>query len=208
MRRFFMRNQNLSPIRMALALLFSVGGFALAADKPAMAPEQQAAMQKAQMLGTPGPNHGALGPLTGNWTATARGWMKPGDKPMESQGMAVHSWVLGGRFLKQEYRGNWNGQPFEGLGYTGYDNVRNEYQSTWMDNMMTGIIKVTGTFDPASKTLKQSGTFGCPMTGEKDMWQRSEWKINDNDTNTYTGYSKGPDGKEFKSMEIVYKRAK
>ena len=40
------------------------------------------------------------------------------------------------------------------------------------------------------------------------MWSRLEWKIVDNDTNLYTSYSKGPDGKEFKGMEITYKRVK
>ena len=40
------------------------------------------------------------------------------------------------------------------------------------------------------------------------MWYRTEWKIADNDNQTYTMYGKGPDGKEFKNMEIVYKRVK
>jgi hypothetical protein len=41
--------------------------------------------------------------------------------------------VLGGRFVEQRYAGNFMGQPFSGLGYTGYDNYRKKYIGSWMD---------------------------------------------------------------------------
>ena len=98
-----------------------------------------------------------------------KGWMKPGDKAQESTGTAEHMWVLGGRYLKQDFKGTWAGQPFEGTGYTGYDNVRQEYQTMWLDNMATGMMQVSGSFEPGTKTLKQSGHFACPMTNEKAL---------------------------------------
>ncbi len=170
--------------------------------------KQAAMMAQAKKYGTPGKNHEVLKPFVGKWTYTARSWMKPGDKTQESEGTSQNNLVLGGRFLKQEVRGQWNGKPFRGVGYTGYDNVRGEYQSIWMDNMMTGIMRIVGTYDEGSKTIKQSGSFSCPMTGQRDMWFRSEWKASSDSRNTYTAYGKDEKGKEFKSMEITYKRAK
>jgi hypothetical protein len=37
---------------------------------------------------------------------------------------------------------------------------------------------------------------------------RSEWKILDHDHHTFISYAKGPDGKEYKSVEEVYTRVK
>jgi hypothetical protein len=77
-----------------------------------------------------------------------------------------------------------------------------------MDNMSTGMFEGSGQYDAAGKAITQTGTFSCPFTGEKDMWYRSEWKIINKDKNVLSMYRKGPDGKEFRSMEIVYKRTK
>jgi hypothetical protein len=167
-----------------------------------------AAMEMMKKNSTPNENHKALDVFAGNWNYNSTWWMKPGTKGEQSTGTQENTWILGGRFLKQIVKGTAMGQPFEGHAATGYDVIRGEYQTVWMDDMMTGMMKMTGTWDAATKTLKQEGTASCPMTGEKDMWGRSEWRSIDNDNATYTSYGKGPDGKEFKTMEIVYKRAK
>lgn len=183
----------------------------LAAEKKKVAPAAQpdaAMMEMMQKYGMPGAAHKVLEPVVGTWATTVRGWMKPGDKPQESMGTGENSWVFGGRFLKQEFKGTWAGQPFEGLGYTGHNNMKGQYESIWLDNMSTSMMMATGTYDAVTKTLNQGGTFTCPMTGEKDKWYRSEWKIIDNDNNTYTSYFKDETGKEFKAMEIIYKRIK
>lgn len=178
----------------------------LAAD-PAPTPDA-AMMEKMKQVGMPGPNHKILEPLAGTWKASVKMWMQPGAKAEESTGTSNNTWIHGGRFLKQEYEGMWAGQSFEGLGYMGYDNLREEFQSIWLDNMMTGIMKNSGTYDPKTKTISSSGTFSCPMTGEKERWFRTELKIVSNDKHTYTSYGKDPSGKEFKEMEITYTRTK
>jgi len=170
--------------------------------------EMDPAMQQAMKRGAPGEHHKALEPFVGRFTTTSRMWMKPGEAPQESTGSAEHTWVLGGRFLKMDVRGDLGGQPFEGLGYLGYDNIRGEYTAAWLDNMNTGITRASGQFDPGTKQYTESGTFSCPLTGEKDRRFRGEWKVIDNDSLSYTMYNPGPDGKEVKGMEISYKRVK
>ena len=176
-----------------------------AADAKAAADKEM--QEKMMKMMAPGEAHKALEPLVGKWNYTAKFWMMPEAKADESTGTSESSMIYGGRFLKQEVKGMWNGQPFEGMGYTGYDNIRGEYISIWIDGMATGIMKASGQYDAASKTFNLSGSNSCPLTGEKDRQGRSETKIADNDHNTYSSYAAGPDGKEFKMMEIEYTRA-
>ncbi len=179
-----------------------------AGKKGEMDPEMQAMMAKAKERGTPGADHAVLKPLEGEWTVTIRHWMKPGKKHEKSIGTSSNSWILDGRFLKQKYKGEWAGQPFEGMGFMGYDNVRKEYVSVWMDSMSTGIMQGSGQYDPTTRTIKSSGTFSCPLTGEKNMWYRDELKIVNDNKVIMNMYVKDPEGKEFRSMELVYKRVK
>jgi hypothetical protein len=37
------------------------------------------------------------------------------------------------------------GMPFQGRGYTGYDNVKKKYVGTWMDSFSTGVMSFTST---------------------------------------------------------------
>ncbi|HKY63117.1 MAG TPA: DUF1579 domain-containing protein [bacterium] len=198
----------LTSTAVALALTVSLGVSSHAADKKAEdKAKMEAMMAKAKAAGTPGAGHEVLKPLAGNWTATSRHWMPGEKKPQDSAGTSSFTWVLDGRFLRQDFKGNWAGQPFEGLGFLGYDNVKKEYVSTWMDSMSTGIGQATGQWDAAAKTITDQGSFSCPLT-EKTMTFRAEWKFVDKDNVIYSMFMKDEAGKETKAMEIKYKRAK
>jgi hypothetical protein len=173
-----------------------------------MTPEMKAQMEKAEAAGKPGPGHAKLKALEGRWNAKSQAWMKPGDKAMDSKGVATFEWILGGRFLRQKFLGDWAGQKFEGLMHIGYDNLRRQYVTTWMDSMGTGLVYSTGQSDESSKTIRDEGTYSCPMTGETSKWFRSEWHIPGGDTATYRMFGRDDSGKEYKTMEIVYTRAK
>ena len=176
--------------------------------QPAMDPAKQAAMEAMQRLGSPSEGHKALEPLTGAWTYTAQWWMSPEAPPESMTGTATNSLIFGGRFLKQDIRGEAEGQPsFEGIGFIGYDNLRKEYQSVWFDNMATGMMMGTGRFDASTKTLTDAGKFSCPLTMETHRQFRSAWTVVDPTHNTYESYMRTPEGREFKAMEIYYSRA-
>ncbi len=183
-------------------------GYQTAASPDAKAgAEKQAMMEKMKKMTSPSEAHKILEPLAGKWTYTSKFWMAPDGKPEESSGTAEDSMIFGGRFLKEDFKGTWMNQPFEGLGYMGYDNIKEEYVDVWLDNMATSIMKMSGTYDAAKKTLTFTGTNSCPLTGEKDRKGRSELVITDNDHHAYFMYMNGADGKEFKAMEINYQRA-
>ena len=197
---------------MVMVLVLALNGVPVRAEQkiaqPAMSPEKQAAMEAMQRLGSPSEGHKALEPFAGSWTYTAQWWMSPDAPPEAMTGTATNSLIFGDRFLKQEFRGEAEGQPpFEGVGFTGYDNLRKEYQTVWFDNVATGMMVGAGQFDAAAKALTDQGDFSCPVTMETHRPFRSVWTVVDQDHNTYANYMRAPDGREFKAMEIRYTRA-
>ncbi len=170
--------------------------------KTPMSPE----MAKAMELMTPNEKHEVLEQFVGDWTYTGTFKMSHDAPTQEMTGTMKNNMVYNGRFLKQVIEGPWMGSRFEGLGFTGYDNVRNEYVTTWLDNMATGIMASSGNYDPATKTLNLKGEHSCAMSGEKNRYYRSEWTLLDESHSVYKSYTLGPDGKEFMSMEIRYTR--
>src|SRR5687768_15991808 len=107
----------------ALCLFMSFTAFAQEGQPPQMSAEEKAMMEAWQKAMTPGPQHKQLDGMVGTWNTTVKTWMAPGAPVMETSGTSENKWVLGGRYIEQRFKGSFMGQPFEGIGYTGYDNV-------------------------------------------------------------------------------------
>jgi hypothetical protein len=176
--------------------------FAADPKKPDMDPAMMDAMMKA---GQPGDAHKALNPFVGKWNTKVTFWMMPGSDPMVTTGMSENKWVMGGRYLEQRFNGTMMGAPFEGMGVTGYDNVKKQYWGTWMDNMSTGMMSSTGSASSDGKTFTFTATMADPMTG-KDASSEEKITIVDANHHTMEMWGAGPDGKNFKMMEIQYTR--
>ena len=163
-----MKTKKLGFIVVGLAVSVMLSALAQAkGNEPQMSTEMQEHMTKAKEAGTPGPNHEILKAFEGKWKVTSRSWMEPGSKPEMSTGTSSLFWTLDGRFLEQKFKGDWAGEKFDGLGFIGYDNLKKQYVSFWLDSMSTGVSHATGKYDPTTKTIKDTGTFSCPMTREK-----------------------------------------
>lgn len=172
-----------------------------------MSPEEKAMMEAWTKAMTPGAEHQLLASKVGNWTATVSSWMAPGAPPEVGQATAVRKMALGGRVLVEEWSGNMMGMPFEGLGTSGFDNVSKTWWGTWTDNMGTGVMTMTGTCDTdGAKGCTHTGTFMDPMTGKQKTTRSTLTWTSPNDEKMEM-FDKGPDGKEFRVMEIVMKRA-
>ena len=187
-----------------------VAGAAIGQDKAAekanpAAMDPKAAMEAMQKAATPGDEHKKLEPLVGTFDAKVSMWMAPGQPPQESTGTSESSSVLGGRFLETKYQGTFMGQPFSGIGYTGYDNVTKKYIGTWMDTASTGMMSSSGNL--SGKSMKMTATMSDPMSG-KVQHATETFTIVDNDHNRMEMWDKGPDGKPVKVMQIDYTRKK
>lgn len=170
----------------------------------------EAGMQEMIKLGTPGEFHKQLDAMAGKWEHTVKWWMDPNGQPNVMNGTNENKWILGGRFLQQTATSPAKDQmpPFEGMGLTGYDNLKKEYSSIWIDNMGTGMMMASGQWDKKTNAIVEKGSFADAMTGNKHQTFRGVCKMIDNDHYTYEMWLKDKKGKEFKSMEISYSRAK
>jgi Protein of unknown function (DUF1579) len=195
-------------IRLTAAALCLLALPALAQDKPkepaapAMGAAEMEAMTKAM---SPGEPHKRLARMAGDWTYTNKMWMAPNQPPEDSTGTMHAETILGGRYVQTTWTGNMMGMTFEGHGTEGYDNIAKQHVSSWVDNMGTGIILSTGTCDDSGNKCSMKGDMMDPMTGKKS-YMRSEMTWMDANTFKNEMYGPGPDGKEFKWMEMTVKR--
>ena len=173
-------------------------------NPPAM---DQAAMKKTmEAFATPGEMHTWMAKFKGTWEASVVGFMDP-SKPDTSKATNTVSMVMNGLYQTGRFTGKMMKRSFEGHSTMGYDNAKKIFVNTWIDNLGSGIIYMTGTYDEKTKTLNLKGYQTDPMTG-KDIDIRQEMTMIDDDSYTLTMYGAGMDGKEMKFMEGIFKRKK
>ncbi len=153
---------------------------------------------------TPGMPHEMLAKSDGEWTGITTMWMAPGAPPQTMEGTMNNKMILGGRYQYSTYTGTMMGMPFEGISIVGYDNAQKKYVSTWIDNMGTGIMNMTGTWDDESNSITFTGNMIDPLTG-KDCQVREVFKIIDDNNHVMEMYD-NKTGTETKSMEIKFTR--
>lgn len=150
-------------------------------------------------------NHKKLKPLVGKWQTTSRMWMDPAQPPVETKGSAEKRFILGERFVQEEFKGTAMGKPFTGQGLTGYDNNKQKFTSTWGDTMTTALFTTEGTADASGKDLVLTGSAYCPVE-KKNKNFRHVLHIESEKKHTMEMFEVGSDGKETKTMEVVYTR--
>jgi hypothetical protein len=196
-------------VAVSVALISVASPTAAQTKQPAatMSKEQQAMMDAMMKAMTPGENHKLLASLVGEWTFVNRMWMDPAAPPTESNGTSTYTMILGGRYLQGEHKGVFSGMPFEGLGVTGYDNLGRQFVASWIDNFGTGIMYMTGKYDPATKAFTFITSMDDPMKPGTKIKVRQVLKLLDRDKHVMEWYEiRG--GKERRTMEIVYARKK
>jgi hypothetical protein len=163
-------------------------------------------MKAYQEFMTPGPMHKWMAKFNGTWEGDITSFMDPAN-PNKSKTTSVATTIMNGLYQTADMTGNMMGMPFHGHSIMGYDNAKKMFINTWIDNMGSGIIIMTGTYDEAAKTLHLKGKQTSPMDG-KDLDIRQEMKIIDDNNYTLVMYGSGPGGKEMKYMEGTFKRKK
>ena len=181
-------------------------------EKPkeeAWVPVDSATSMKAWMeYATPGEPHKMLAKSNGTWNGETTMWMAMGAPPATGKSTTVNKMAMDGRYQVSEFKGDFMGMPFTGLSTTGYDNFKKVFVSTWIDNMGSGIMKMEGPWDEASKSMTLTGKMTDPSTGrECDM--KEIFKIIDDNTQVMEMYGPDPQtGKQYKTMEIKFTRKK
>lgn len=171
--------------------------------RPAAMSEEEM-MAQWQAAATPAADHARLTPMVGNWRATTTFTMAPDAPPQVHPGTSVHRFVLGGRYLEQIYKGTSMGMPFEGIGYTGYDNVRKRYVGTWMDTFGTGLMTSVGVGRPTDERIDAVAEAIEP-SGKKREFE-TIIRIQNHEHHSYEMWTKGPSGKKYRTMIVEYER--
>lgn len=180
---------------------------ATVAAQPAAMPDSATMMKNWEAYMTPGDMHKMMADWNGTWNATINMWMAPGAPPSTSTGTSVNKMALGGRYQIGTFNGTYNGMPFEGMSTLAFDNAKKAFISSWIDNMGTGVMNMEGNWDPATKTIEMHGKMIDPSTG-KETASHETFIVKDANTQVMQMFAPGADGKEFKTMEIIYTRKK
>lgn len=203
--------------RMSTAVLVGVAGVAFVlgqAVRPSSAvahvqPEGAEAMDPSMAAmreaGTPGEHHRYLDLMLGTWGGTMSWTPNPGDEAMEFEVHATREWVLDGRYVREVVTSEFGGMPFEGIGYTGYSNIDQQFETVWMDSMSTWIYPGRGNYNPATKVLTIHSQQRDPETGRMiTCW--SEVDMSDSDRHVMKGWCYAADGSTFQNVEGVFER--
>ncbi len=190
------------------SLVLAAQVFAIeSAAKQTSQEEMAAQMEMYEKLSRPGEYHKLLEDFVGTWNATVKMWMDPAAPPTVSKGSSTNKLIFDGRFIYGEFSGEFMGSPFKGINIMGYDNVKKEFVSIWIDNSSTGVVTAHGTYDPVVKKFHFKSAALDPLSGQILEMREESYFANQDEYISVT-YTKSEGGHEFKSMEIKYTRIK
>ena len=180
---------------------------AVAQDAGAMDEAMAQMMAAWETYAEVGAPHEALHDRGGSWDATVKFWYAPDAPPEVSQASSTVEPIMGGRYILERFTSTMpDGSAFEGMGLSGYDNLKHAFVAMWIDTMSSGILTAESTsYADDFSRIEFTGRAPDPVAGTYKT-QRSVEYWPDPDTRVMEAWEKGPDGSEFKVMEITYTR--
>lgn len=154
---------------------------------------------------TPSKTHEIMAKDNGIWEEEIIMWSSRKSEPVKATFRVENKMILGGRYQEATHKGDMMGMPFEGKSTLAYDNTAQEYISTWVDNMGTGIMVMKGQFNSDTKSINFEGKTIDPLT-RKEKKVKEIFTYIDENTQKMEMFDTDYDGKEFKSMEAILKR--
>ena len=164
-------------------------------------------MKACMVAGTPGKMHEHLLGGVGKWQGKNTMWMFPGADPVVTDTTSTVTSVMDGRYVRIEYAGEMPGMgPYSGSGLAGFDNVTQQFVTTWIDNHSTGIMVGTGELSADGKIMTWKYAYNCPVTKKPTVMREVE-TITGPNTKTLEFFGVEPkSGQEFKMMFIQLTR--
>lgn len=181
---------------------------------------QPSAAQQAKMMEnfaeatTMNAHHSKMKMFVGEWDVVAKHWMQPGTEPNVSKAESDCELVMGGRYVRQTYEGiiefpdatgKMTKHDFKGESMMGYDNVKKQYVSTWVDTMSTGIWMEHGQWDDKENGFVMYSDFIDPMTRQPAR-TKSIHKFMGKDKMVSEMHKMNGPGQWFKELELTYTR--
>ena len=131
----------------------------------------------------------------------------PGSQAMESDGRSEIKWVLDGRFLMDQHTGTMMGQPYLGIGMTGYDSYRNMYTNSWRSNQGTNTLTMSGMRHPETGIFTYYGEMDEPSLKVTARTVKYVARIIDANHYVFEIIDLHA-GEDYKVVEIAYERVR
>jgi len=200
-------------LRSTVTAVVVVGGLAFAAGRvfsdeanPGKMPSKDEMKKLMAEMARPVEQHVKLASEAGTWDADVTCWM-PGEAPVQSKGTSIVTTKLGGLWLHDEFKGEFDGKPFEGGTLLGYSKEKQKYFGLWVSSMGSTPEVVWGTADASGKVITFDGEpTPCPMGMVTPRWV---CRHTDADHKTFEHWVKMDGATDYtKGLEIRYTRRK
>ncbi|UCE60853.1 MAG: DUF1579 family protein [Phycisphaerales bacterium] len=175
------------------------------AAKPAAGNDSESMIDTWVSHAMPGEHHRLLEKLTGKWNLAVKYKMNAESPVVESEGTCERRWILGNRFVLEEFDGGNLALPFQGMAIYGYDTFEKKYTSIWVDTTSSAVTTSLGTCQDGCKVIAFTGRHGDPWSGVKKN-SRGFTRLVDDNKHILQLYEPDKDGKEFMVLQIVYTR--
>lgn len=164
-------------------------------------------MMACVQAGTPGEMQAHLSRWVGNWYGKGQMTMGPGGPETPFDCTTTITSIMDGRYTQVEMAADLPGMgPYTGAGVNGYDNMREAFVSTWIDNHSTGIMNGKGTRSADGKTMTWEFEYICPVTKKPATLRQIDRFTGDN-TMTFEMHGQDPkSGKAYRMMKVEYTR--
>lgn len=156
-------------------------------------------------LAKPGAAHEPLKTFVGAWDVTvvsSSGPLSPADT---SYGTSRSSWILGSRYVQEQFEGAVSGSSYQGLGLMGYDAGARQYTMVWLDSLSTTLAVSKGKFDPSRNIFELQGVVYDPLLG-REKTTTTRIHVESQDAYHVSMIERLPNGQEYAALRISYRR--
>lgn len=153
---------------------------------------------------SPNAHHGRLSPFVGAWDADMMYQMAADAEPTHDTFRSTFTIIMDGRFLQEDVVSETEMGPFSGRGVIGYDNTKQAYVASWIDNMSTAMQHSEGHWDPSTARFEFRGE-SPSMSGE---WRpvRSQMSMVKDGVFVVREWMTHEDGTEWLRFEATYRK--
>lgn len=153
------------------------------------------------------PEHARMAQYAGDWKGTARTIFEPGAPPIEAQLDLHAATILGGRFLRFEYRSTVQDDPIAGELLVGFEIGDPHWTMAWADSFHTGTAIQLHQGPPVGEgePISAKGTYFVGPEHPRWGWRIELHAPRDNGF-VLRMFNATPEGSEALGVEITLRR--
>jgi len=150
--------------------------------------------------------HTMLAAYVGNFDLEITMWMTEGEKPLVIQLQSAQQMILGGRFLELSQHGEIMEMPYESRTTIGFNNAAQKFDLTSVTNTGTGMLALSGGWDPVARVAELYGQLADPGTGQP-IYVRQQIRFTDENSLLIENFDRETGGTERKTIAYRLTRA-